>query len=180
LVAVAVLAGVLLVAYGGARVASESTPQLRERARGVLNPVGDASVQIRADAWRAALKRGTDHPLGEGLGVIGAAGLRATGSSRTTTTDNSFLKVFVEQGFLGALLFCSAMLGAIWAMTVRLRRGASERRAVGLGALGGFIAFLGLAATGEYVEQPGKVAAWGLFGLAAAQALSRHRSRTTS
>jgi O-antigen ligase len=173
LVAVALLAGVLVVAYAGVRVASESTPQLQQRAKGVLNPVSDASVQIRADTWRRALDTAVSHPLGKGVGAIGAATARSTGEA--VTTDNSFLKVLVEQGFLGALLFCSAMLGTVWAIARRLRRGAGERRAVGLAALGGFIAFLGLAATGEYVEQPGKVAAWALLGVAAAGALGRHR-----
>jgi hypothetical protein len=42
-----------------------------------------------------------------------------------------------------------------------------EPRAVGFAALAGFVAFVALAFTGEAVEQPGKVVAWGLLGIAA-------------
>jgi O-antigen ligase len=172
LVAVALLAGVLVVAYAGVRVASEGTPRLRERAHGVLNPAADESVTIRADAWRRALEHGVRSPLGDGVGAVGHASARA---GSLVNTDNSFLKVLIEQGVLGAALFCAAMLGSVWAIARRLRRGVGERRAVGLAALGGFIAFLGLSATGEYVEQPGKIVAWALLGLAAAQAFGRPR-----
>jgi O-antigen ligase len=178
LVAVALLGGVLVVAYAGVRVASEGTPQLRQRAHGVLNPVADKSVQIRANAWRDALEDGVRHPLGRGVGAVGGAS--APSRTQAVNTDNSILKVLVEQGLPGALLFLSAMLGAVAVTARRLLRAAAEPRAVGLAALGGFIAFLGLSATGEYVEQPGKVAAWALLGLAAAQAFRGAAPRTES
>jgi O-antigen ligase len=175
LVAVGLLVGVLVAAYGGVRVASESSPALRKRAEGILNPVHDESVHIRANTWKRALERARRRPLGEGVGAVGRATNQSNGR-RPVTTDNSFLKVLVEQGLVGAALFYAAIVGSLIAIARRLRRAAGEPRAVGLAALGGFVAFLVLSMTGEYVEQPGKVVAWALLGMAAALAFGTAES----
>jgi hypothetical protein len=79
--------------------------------------------------------------------------------------------VLREQGFLGFALFAGGLLGGIALLAARLRRVPNYPGALGLAALAGFVTFLGVAISGEYVEQPGKVIAWGLLGVAAAQAL---------
>jgi O-antigen ligase len=159
--------------YGGLLVASEASPQLRDRAKGVLDPLGDESVKLRFKTWRRNLDDAIDHPLGQGVGAVGAAS--APTRTNVRTTDNSFLKVLVEQGVFGLALFAGGMLGAVILLARRLRRAAAEYRPVGLAALAGFVAFLGISFAGESVEQPGKVAAWGLLGVAAAQAFAGTR-----
>jgi O-antigen ligase len=162
---------ILLLAstYGGLLAVSQASPELRERAKGVVNPLNDTSVELRLETWRLTLEEAADHPLGQGLGAVGDA----SGSNVTEvqTTDNSFLKVLVDQGALGFTLFVVGMLGAVVVLARRLRNAADpELRSVGLAALAGFVAFLGICLAGEAVEQPGKVIAWALLGVAAAHA----------
>ncbi len=156
--------------YGGLLVASQGSPQLRERAAGVLDPLGDRSVRLRFETWSRTLEAVADRPLGQGVGAVGAAS--APVRERVLTTDNSFLKVLVEQGVIGFVLFAGGMLGAVAVLTRRLRGGASGSQAPGIAALAGFVTFLAVAVTGESVEQPGKVLAWGLLGAAAAHAFA--------
>jgi O-antigen ligase len=164
----AAIVGILAAAYGGLLVASHASPQLRERAKGVLDPFGDPSVKLRFANWENTLQDVGRHPLGRGLGAVGAAS--SPTRERVRTTDNSFLKVLVEQGVLGLALFAGGMIAAVILLARRLRRTAAQYRPVGLAALAGFVSFLGISFAGESVEQPGKIAAWGLLGLAAALA----------
>jgi len=92
-------------------------------------------------------------------------------------TDNSFIKVTLEQGIAVGLLFTVALITAIALVARRLRRVPGESGAIGIAALAGFVAFLGMSVTGEYIEQPGKVVAWALFGIATAIAFVRPRTR---
>ena len=156
--------------YGGLLLASEGSPQLRERAKGVLHPLRDESVKLRFKTWRRSLDDAIHHPLGQGLGAVGGASSPVR--TRVRTTDNSFLKVLVEQGVLGLVLFAGGLLGVVVVLARRLRRAAVDDRSVGLAALAGFVAFLGISFAGETVEQPGKTAAWGLLGVAAALAFA--------
>jgi O-antigen ligase len=137
----------------------------------VLDPLGDKSVQLRFETWEGELDDAIAHPLGRGLGTVGAASAPTRGQLRTS--DNSFIKVLVEQGVLGVALFAAGLLGAVALLARRLQGAAAELRAAGLAALAGFVAFLGVAMAGEAVEQPGKVVAWGLLGMAAAYAFAR-------
>ena len=169
LVAAGLVLAVLAGTYGAVWVAGQTNEQLQDRAEGVLNPIGDESVQIRFDAWDDAIAEVRSAPFGHGVGTVGSA----SGAERSEfrTTDNSFIKVLYEQGILVGAAFAVGLFSLAVLLAARLRRAGDERRAVGLAALAGFVAFLGLSLTGEYVEQPGKVVAWALFGLALAQAL---------
>jgi hypothetical protein len=89
------------------------------------------------------------------------------------TTDNSYLKVVYEQGILVGAVFLAALVATVILLVHRLRAAAPRQRALGVSALAGFVAFLGISLTGEYVEQPGKVVAWGLLGIAVAMAMNR-------
>jgi hypothetical protein len=174
LAAAALVTAVLAGTYGGVLLASQASPELRERAQGMLHPLSDESVRLRFETWERSLDEVAAEPLGQGVGAVGAA------SSPTRlgvkTTDNSFLKVLVEQGVIGFALFALGMLGAVVAVARRLRHAAGDSRSLGLAALAGFVAFLGIAVVGESVEQPGKVVAWGLLGVAGAQAFHGARS----
>jgi O-antigen ligase len=171
LAGVGLVAAVLVATYGGLQIASQAAPELRDRAEGVLNPLDDESIQLRLDNWEGVIRDVRREPLGQGIGAVGAAS--ADTRRDVVTTDNSYLKVAVEQGIPGAIVFLGGILGAVVLMARRLRHAADERRAIGLAALAGFVTFLGISVLGEYVEQPGKVLAWGLLGTAAAAALTR-------
>jgi hypothetical protein len=163
------VAAVLAVTYGGVLVASQASDALRERAPGILNPLGDESVQLRLETWADSVEDVVASPLGTGLGTVGGASAR--GGGKTVTTDNSLLKVLREQGIPVTFALTAGLFALVAALTLRLRRVPRESRALGLAALAGFLSFLALGITGEYVEQPGKVVAWALLGVAAAQAL---------
>jgi O-antigen ligase len=106
------------------------------------------------------------------VGAVGAAS--APERERIKTTDNSYLKVLVEQGFLGLALFAFGMIAAAALLARRLRHtSGAESRHAGLAALAGFVAFLGISFAGESVEQPGKIVAWALLGIAAAYAFAQ-------
>jgi O-antigen ligase len=124
---------------------------------------------MRFDTWRELLGTVDEHPFGHGLGTVGAAS--SDGSGEVTTADNSFLKLLVEQGIPGAALFLAALFGGIVLLARRLVRVGGDRGAAGVASLGAFVGFLALSTTGEYVEQPGKAAAWALLGIAVGAAL---------
>lgn len=163
--------GFLVASYAGVQLASQASDQLRDRAQGLLNPLDDESLQLRFDNWEETLRRVRREPLGQGVGAVGAAS--ADVRRQVITTDNSYLKVLVEQGVAGASIFVAGLLAAVVLLARRLRHLRGEPRGLGVAALAGFVTFLGIAVLGEYVEQPGKVLAWGLLGIAAAQALAR-------
>ena len=171
LVSVGIVIAMLAATYGGLWAASQSSPALRERAEGVRDPLGDTSVKLRLEGWESVLERVPDRPFGLGVGWVGAASVE--GGTQARTTDNSFLKVLVDQGVLGLLLFAGGMLGACAVLARRLRVSTpASLRPVGVAALAGFVAFLGISFAGETVEQPGKILAWGLLGMAAAYAFA--------
>jgi hypothetical protein len=169
LAAAGLVVGLLLATYGGVLVASKASPQLHDRVSGILDPLGDKSVELRFENWGKVLRAVGHEPLGHGVGAAGSAS--APTRAQFVTTDNSFLKVLYDQGVIGFMLFVGGVLAAVVLLARRLRRAEGESRAVGLAALAGFVTFLGISMAGEYVEQPGKVIAWGLLGVAAAQAL---------
>jgi hypothetical protein len=176
--AVALAVAALAVTYGAVRVASNGSPALRERAAGILHPTRDKSVQLRFRTWKTRFRSAAHKPLGHGLGAVGAASDSA--SEETVTADNSFLKILVEQGFLGLALFAGGVIATVAVIARGLRRAAGETRALGLAALAGFVAFVGISLAGEYVEQPGKAIAWVLLGVALAQALGGGDARAAA
>jgi O-antigen ligase len=175
--AVGLVVAVLAGTYGGLLVASRASPVLHERAEGVIDPLDDPSVRLRFETWRRTLDDAGEHPLGQGIGAVGAAS--APSRDQVRTTDNSVLKVLVEQGLPGLGLFVAAIFGAVIILARRFRL-AGDPRPVGLAALAGFVTFLGMSFTGETVEQPGKVLAWGFLGMATAYAFvdARRASRS--
>ncbi|NLT06937.1 MAG: hypothetical protein GXY03_11600 [Solirubrobacterales bacterium] len=166
----ALAAGVLGIG-AGAVVAAGANDKAGERARGLVDPLGDESMRMRLTAWGDDLEAVAAEPLGAGLGVVG----HASGDTREAKreTDNAFLKVLVEQGPAGALAFAGGLL-LLWAgLARRLVRAGPEPSALGLAALLAVAGFAVLALTGEFFEQPGKVVVWALLGVALGQAF-RH------
>ena len=165
----ALLAVCLVVAVGivsaSVVVASQSSSVLSTRMEAFLDPGSDESLQIRLRTWERTIDDVRAAPFGSGVGTVGrASGL---GADPTVTTDNSFLKILREQGLVVAPLFLLGLLALVATVSLGLRQTPSADRGIGIAALAGFVSFLALAVAGEYVEQPGKLLAWTLLGVAA-------------
>jgi hypothetical protein len=160
------MAGAVALLAAGAVLASAASPALEDRLGGLVRPWSDSSMQMRYDTWEDELRRVDDHPFGRGLGTVG----RASGILRgdKVTTDSSYLKVLVEQGYPGIALLLLALLGTIGLLARSIARSRRADRALGVAALSAFVAFAILMATGETIEQPGKVLAWTFLGIAVA------------
>jgi hypothetical protein len=159
--AVAGTACVVAVTALGVAVGSRASPETRARAEGLVRPLSDESLRLRFQTWEDTASDIVHHPLGAGVGTVGRA---SSIGGDFVTTDNSYLKVLREQGILGfpfvigILMLAGALLGGVWR---------ARARPVGVAAAAGFVSFLVLAVAGEYFEQPGKVLAWALAGIAA-------------
>jgi O-antigen ligase len=162
---------VLAAGYGATLLAGDVDPVAKHRAETLANPFTEYSVRARLDIWDRALDRAVDEPLGTGLGTVGRATIE---HGRTAVyTDNSYLKILQEQGFLGALLFLFAVLGAVALCWRRLARAGPASRPLGVAALVAFTTFLLLCVMAEYIEQPGKELVWALLGVATWEAYGR-------
>jgi hypothetical protein len=161
--AIVVVAAVLGGGYAATQLAADVSPVTKYRAESLADPFSDDSVTRRFDRWGRTLEKVADQPWGTGLGTVGRATLQG---HRAVFTDNSYLKVVQEQGFLGGLLFIGGLAGLSVAVAVGLVRRDPLRRPVGTAALVAFSGFLVLMTMGEYIEQPGKVLAWVLLGVA--------------
>jgi O-antigen ligase len=182
--AVVMAVGVVLAGLSvGTIVAASGSSRLRTRAQGLVNPAGDESLRIRIDAWRWAVRQIAAHPLGRGLGSVGrATASRPTSVQRvgTVTTDDGYLKVALEQGIVIGVLFTLVVVGACVMLARRGRTLSGTRRAVTTAALAGFASFLVLLITTDDIEQPGKVLAWAMLGLALAYAFGPVSDRSPS
>ncbi len=153
---------------GATVVASSASPQVHRRVDAVVHPERDLSLRMRLGTWSRMVDAVWKHPAGSGLGTVGRAS--GIGDAATVTADQSYLKILREQGLAIGSLFVLGVLTVCLAIVRGLCRCAGEARPLGVAALAGFVSFLVLAAFGEYVEQPGKVLAWTLLGIAAWQA----------
>lgn len=177
------LAGALLAVLGlggsMAVLANQASPATRTHLSGVLSPGKDVSLRDRRHTVDVELRRIRRQPFGAGLGTVGQA-TRNPVTGAASTADDSYLKVFVEQGVLVGLVFIVALAGTCVVLARRLRPRYDERARLGIAALSGFVAFLVLLLSGEYIEQPGKVLAWALAGIAVSQTIdTRRRSELT-
>jgi O-antigen ligase len=169
-IALATVAVVVVGGYGATLLAGEANPATEWRAKALAHPLSDYSVTTRFDHWGDTLRKVADEPFGSGIGTVG----RATAHGhRAVFTDNSYLKVLREQGIAGGLLFVLGLGAMLLAMAVRLVRLGPLRRPVGAASLVAVSGFLGLMVMAEYIEQPGKVLAWALLGVAVWETIGR-------
>ena len=174
--AVGLVALALVGGYGATLLAADVDPLATDRARSLANPFTDYSVQARLDTWQDSLERVAGDPLGTGIGTVGRATIEGE-SRRADYTDNSYLKILQEQGVAGGLLFLLGVGGIVVAVAVRLARIGPARRPLGTAALTAFGAFLVLLLMGEYIEQPGKLLAWTLLGVAVWETFGRRTAQ---
>ncbi|HEV2059715.1 MAG TPA: O-antigen ligase family protein [Solirubrobacteraceae bacterium] len=158
---------VVLIALGALvpNAVSGGSQAVEDRAAGLLDPLSDPSLTTRIDRWRESLDEVQAHPLGTGLGTVGSATQDSEGRVQAFA-DNSYLKVLQEQGALGALPFMLGVFGALIAIAARVTRRGMPLRGLGTAAVTSSAAFFLLAWTSEAIEQPGKVLAWLLLGVA--------------
>lgn len=159
LIALAVAGGL----YGSAVLAGGASSSTETRAKGLSDPLADQSLKIRWKTWSRSVNKIRHEPLGTGLGTVGHA---TQEGRRESFTDNSYLKVFQEQGLLGGLLFTLGVIGTAVLVGRRLARGRPTDDPVAIAALAAFVSFLVLCVLGEYIEQAGKAVAWTLLGVA--------------
>lgn len=163
LVAAAILIALTAGAIGTI-VASRHSPQLRARAQVFIHPLADRSVRLRLDTWRDSWGDAVHDPLGTGLGTVGRASTLS--GEPAVTTDNTYLQILREQGFLGAALFLLGIIVTLGGLVVGVGRAREDRQPLAIAAASAFLCFVVLGAAGEYFEQPGKVLAWMFLGLA--------------
>ena len=173
--AVGIVILVLGGGYAATLVAAEVSPVARERAKNLADPFEDQSVKDRLDTWQESLEKVADEPFGTGVGTVGRATLN---NRRATTTDSSYVKILQEQGVPGGLLFIVGLAGLFVAAGIRFARLGLASRPLGIAALAGFGGFLVLMLMGEYIEQPGKLLAWTLLGVATWEAWGREKGET--
>jgi hypothetical protein len=174
LVLVATVALTMVTGGIATAVASRASSDLEERAEAYVNPIGDESVRLRFETWKDTLSEVSHHPLGTGIGSVGRASsadqsesASTSGSSGTVITDNSYLKILREQGWLVGPIFIAGIALLIGSLGLASLRRSGTSRPLAVAALAGAVSFLALGMAGEYVEQPGKTLAWLLLGLAA-------------
>ncbi|MDW8104357.1 MAG: O-antigen ligase family protein [Armatimonadota bacterium] len=97
----------------------------RERTQDILAPLAPTStVSIRMTFWKKALREVWQHPFGLGLGTLGI-GKWSEDSPRllgyVTGADNNYLYILVETGWVGLLLYLSA-IGSILLRGARIIR----------------------------------------------------------
>jgi hypothetical protein len=163
------LALVVLLAgagYLGSLLTSDASDLAKQRSEGLKDPLADESLKIRLETWERVLDKIADEPLGSGLGTVGGA-TSTSGKDRVVFTDNSYLKIVREQGVIVGPLFVLALLAFTVAIAMRLARAGPTRDPVGTAALCAFVGFTLLAVMAEYFEQPGKMLAWTMLGIAA-------------
>ena len=172
LVAVGLAVAVLAGGYGATLLAGDVDPFAKHRAESLINPFSDYSLKERYKTWERTLKKVVHNPEGTGIGTVGRATIKGSGR-KAVFTDNSYLKILQEQGFLGGLLFLFGVLGAVVLCWRRLDRIGPLSRPLGVAGLVAFVSFLVLCLTGEYVEQPGKALVWAMLGITAWEAYGR-------
>jgi hypothetical protein len=165
--------GVMLLGagvYAGAMAAGKEDRITEQRSRGLSDPLGDRSLELRWKTWRESAETIAANPLGTGIGTVGRA---TTTQDRTLRdlefTDNAYLKVLQEQGIAG-LLFVFGIIGTTVLAGRRILRAGVYRRPLGVAALASVVSFLVLCLLQEYIELAGKVVAWTMLGIALAAA----------
>ncbi|MDQ3630416.1 MAG: O-antigen ligase family protein [Actinomycetota bacterium] len=143
---------------------SGGSPEVEQRSSGVFNPLSDPSLALRFELWGDALDGVGANPLGTGLGTVGRATLEKEGVAKFA--DNSYIKILLEQGPLGAILFVVGIFATLIAVAASVARTGKPHRALGMAAVSASVSFFLLAWTSEAIEQPGKVLAWLLVGIA--------------
>lgn len=143
-------------------------PALRERIGSLADPFNDRSIIDRQNTWQVIWEVIEKYPYGLGVGMSGATSLRypLDPGPAPTTLDNSYLKIIVETGWTGFVLFMMVVLGVLSGSITLTNRLRGEYKVLALALGSCFIAFLVVLFLGEYIElNPGRSLIWILIGL---------------
>ena len=122
-----VLGGVIAVAVVSTALLVRANPQQVETGFKAKQKVATANVDTRLDAWRAATRLSTEHPVGVGPGNFRFHYLQETGrppgTSNIGVVHDAYLDVAAELGPLGMVLFVLYLGAAFVRASVARRRG---------------------------------------------------------
>jgi hypothetical protein len=171
----AVAGGALLVA--GLAISGDSSSH---SFRALLHPTSDPSFIARRYKWHQALRDLDTKPFGYGVGTASFAQQQSGKlflTAGSTTVDNGFLKIALEQGLVIMGVFAMAMVATLLAL---IRTGVLERDrlsgGLALGAAGTLASFLIVMLAEDATANPRSLATWAIVGLGAAQVVSvRHQ-----
>lgn len=159
------------------------SPAGSSRYSNILDPGQDFSYQQRQLKWDEAWRQINRHPLGQGLGTSGqtAVSFERFVTLGTTDVDNSYLKIGLDQGLPGMILFTAGAL-LLLLMTARgaIALPSREEAGIAIGAVGTLAAFLVVIYTGVYIEGLTALAAWVAIGLGAASFVRGAGARTAT
>ncbi|TWR25650.1 O-antigen ligase domain-containing protein [Mucilaginibacter achroorhodeus] len=95
----------------GALIFMPTSNQFIKRFQTAFRPSDDASFNVRAENQRKIKPYILSHPIGGGLGSVGIWGRRFAPNSFLAKfpPDSGYVRVAVEMGYVGLLLFCALM-----------------------------------------------------------------------
>lgn len=143
-------------------------PALQLRLLSLADPLDDKSMQDRLLRWNEIWQVIAAYPQGIGAGMTGAASLRYANepSPAPITPDNTYLRVLLETGWIGLLLFLWLLLSIFFRGLVLSHKLQGRLKLIARCLTSAYIAFMIILFFGEYIElNPGRTLIWIFTGL---------------
>jgi hypothetical protein len=166
------LGATLAIGAGIYGVTVARSPESAARFEGLLSPTQEKTFQIRQSRWDVAIQSADRHPLGVGLGHVGAVLQDRTSFSgeEIINLDSAYLKIAYEQGFPVLVLFVFGLITLFVSMAIGVTRTASQQRAMlGIAACGTLAAMATVFYAIFFIESLPAVAGWVVIGVGAGQ-----------
>ena len=114
-----------------------------------------SSLAARGSGWDANIQQVISHPLGAGIGAVGAAGAKVaslTGGGSAYQPDNYYFKTVYELGIIGLWLFVIAMVSIFMSVDKAVPRLSGRDSTLALGVSAGVLAAIVASAVSTYFE----------------------------